>query len=136
METFEDDHPKNLYVIRRKLAALQKILGRNHYEYYVGNFSLVIFTYPVQEMPPAEPDSIVKHNTVSVNLRETNKSGMTTSISLRDDSRFRNYEPIQYNVVQTPTGLTNLSDGQAMPISHLCELIRYLHRLSNLTAFI
>jgi hypothetical protein len=135
MDTFEDDHPKNIYVIRRKLAGLQKVPGRSHYEMDIGNFTVVIYTYQILDTPPPEPDSIVMHKEVSVVLNERTKAGITSSVSLRDDTRFKTYEPIQYNVITTPSGSINLSDGQNMPITHLCELIRYLHRLSNLTAF-
>ncbi len=134
MDTFEDDNPKNIYVIRRKLAALKP--NRGHYEYPVGNYTVHIYTYATQDVPTGEESDLLKHEKLHVVLNETSKSGVTDSISLRDDPLFKDYEPIQYHVITTPTGgKINLSNGEDMPIGHLCELIRYLHRLSNLKAF-
>jgi hypothetical protein len=131
----QEEYAKNIYVIRHKLAELMKSPNQSHYSYRVGRFALSIFTYKIQDEPPVEPDSILRHKTVSIVLNETTVSGATSSVSIRDDSRFKNYEPIQYNIIKTPSGCVNISNGDAMPILHLCELIRYLHRLSNLTAF-
>lgn len=132
----QEKNAKNIYVIRRKLSILKKVPGRSHYEYRVGNFVLSIFTHAIQDEPDDGLGCLLKHQTVSINLEELNKSGVSSYIYIWNDSRFKNYEPIQYNVVKTPNGLVNLSDGLDMPILHLCELIRYLHRLSNLTAFL
>ncbi len=134
MDTFEDDNPKNIYVIMRKLADLKPING-TRWEYVVGRFIVNIYPYEIGDVPPGQVDTPVRHEKVSVVVNETTKSGVTSSVSLRDDPRFKNYEPIQYNVMVTPNGKINLSNGDNMPILHLCELIRYLHRLSNLTAF-
>lgn len=136
METFEEDNPKNIYVIRRRLAALQPVRNKGHYEYHVGIYTVHIYTYEIQDVPTREEDNLLKYDKLHVVLNQTSKSGVTSSISLRDDPLFKNYEPIQYSAITTPTGgVINLSDGENMPIGHLCELIRYLHRLSNLTAF-
>lgn len=133
MDTFEDDNPKNIYVIRRKLAALKPVRG--HYEYYVGGYTVHIYTYAIQDVPDDHEINLLDYQTLNVVLNETTKSGVTSSISLRDDPQFKNYEPIQYNRIETPNGIINLSNGENMPITQLCELIRYLHRLSNLKAF-
>lgn len=136
MDTFEDDNPKNIYVIRHKLAALKPVRNKGHYEYHVGTYTVHMYTYEIQDVPTREEDNLLKYEKLHVVLNQTSKSGVTSSISLRDDPLFKNYEPIQYNAITTPTGgVINLSNGENMPIGHLCELIRYLHRLSNLTAF-
>lgn len=58
-------------------------------------------------------------------------------IYLNRDLRFKDHKPIQYDVIETPTGgAINQSDGKKMPLLPLMELIRLLHRLSNLTAFL
>jgi len=134
MDTFEDDNPKNLYVIKRKLAELKLLVG-SRWEYVVGNFTVVIFPYEIGDVPPGQLDTPVRHEKLSVVLNEKNKAGITSSVSLRDDPRFKDYEPIQYNVIDSPGGKINLSNGDNMPLINLCELIRYLHRLSGLTAF-
>jgi hypothetical protein len=131
----KEENQKNIYVIRHKLAALKPEGGR-YYQYHVGNYTLHIYTYAIQDVPVREETNLLKYEKVSVVLNETTKSGVTSNISLRDDPQFKNYEPIQYDIIETPNGKINLSNGDNMPIGYLCELIRYLHRLSNLTAFL
>lgn len=134
MDTFEDDNPKNIYVIKRKLADLKPI-GNHRWEFVVGNFSIFIYPYETGDVPPGQIDTPVRHDKLNVILNEKTKTNVVSSVSLRDDPRFKNYEPIQYNVIETPNGKINLSNGDNMPLLQLCELIRYLYRLSNLTAF-
>ena len=127
---------KNIYVIRHKLGELKPCAGRgDRWEYPVGNFTVVIFAYDIGDVPPEQMDNVLRFDKVDIVLNEKNKEGAISSVSIRDDARFKNYEPIQYNIIDSPGGRINLSDGRNMPIHHLCELIRYLHRLSNLTAF-
>lgn len=142
METFEDDNPKNLYVIRRKLASLKKVAGLDYYEYGVGHFVVTIYTREIQDRvqedyePGPMDDNILKHETVDMALNECHPGPKVDSVHLTEDPRFKYCKSIQYNVITTPTGGTiNLSNGNRIPILQLCELIRLLHRLSNLTAF-
>jgi len=73
-------------------------------------------------------------NSINVYISETAPNQLT--INLLKDIRFKNYDPIMYNTIKTPTGgLLNFSDGRDMPIKHLCALVRYLHRLNDLKAF-
>jgi len=130
----KEEYAKNIYIIRRKLSELKAING-SRWEYAVGNFVVNMYPYEIGDVPRGQLDSPVRHEKLSVVVNEKTKSGSVSSISLRDDSRFKNYEPIQYDVIETPSGKINVSNGDNMPILHLCELIRYLHRLSNLTAF-
>lgn len=136
MERFEDDHPKNLYVIRRKLAELRPVANNSYrYMYAVGRYTVHIYLMGIQDTPPDKPGNLMTYDKLSIVLNENDKSGKTSSINLREDPLFKNYEPIQYNVIETPNGRINLSNGDDMPILQLCELIKYLHRLTNLTAF-
>jgi len=131
----KEENAKNIYVIRHKLGNLRPCLGRgDRWEYKVGNFNVVMFAYDIGDVPP-QTDSILRFEKVDVILNEFTKDGTASSVSLRDDPRLKNYEPIRYNVIESPGGRINLSNGDGMPILHVCELIRYLHRLSNLTAF-
>jgi hypothetical protein len=131
----KEEYAKNIYVIRHKLALLKPCAGRgDRWEYRVGNFNVVMFAYDIGDVPP-HMDSILRFKEVDVILNEYSKNDTVSSVSLRDDPRFKSYEPIQYNVIESPNGKINISNGDKMPILHLCELIRYLHRLSNLTAF-
>jgi hypothetical protein len=133
----KEENAKNIYVIRRKLASIQRVPGRSHYEFDVGNFTVFIYTSGVQDIKPEGPHKyLTDYKVVDVVLNESTKKGSTSSISLIEDARFKNYEPIRYNTTTTPNGVINLSDGRNMPMLQLCELIRYLYRLSNLTAFI
>lgn len=129
----KEENSKNIYVIRRKLSTLKRS-SRSHFEYKIGIFTLNIFTHNNSSEPTDSPN-LLDYEKVYVLLNETSKSGIVSTVSIRDDNRFKNYKPIQYNVIETPNGTINLSDGDNMPIVHLCELISYLHRLSNLTAF-
>ena len=131
----QEEHAKNIYVIRRKLAELKPVRGNGRYEYPVGRYNVCIFVFGIQDTPPDQPSNLLSYDKIGVVVNEFDKSGKTSSISLRDDPLFKNYEPIQYNVIETPNGKINLSNGDDMPILQLCELIRYLHRLTNLTAF-
>jgi len=134
--TMEDinENVKNLYVIRRKLAELRP---RNNtvYEYDVGNFAIHIFPFEIQDGGQVLADTILKYKTVNITLWEINKNKVESIIRLTTDPRFKDYEPIIYDSFRSPNGLINFSNGDKMPIHHLCELIKYLHRLSNLTAF-
>lgn len=126
----------NVPEIRKKLGTMKKVSGRDFYRLIIGRFELHIFTSPRSFQTD---DNILQHETVDINVNEVHLSPsgneITDFISIRDDEPFKNYEPIHYNKVITPNGYVNLSDGRDMPIAHLCELIRYLYRLSNLTAF-
>lgn len=130
-----NQYVRNTYVIRRKLAELRKHPDSNWFEYWIGEKYLVkIFTHRIQdqELDPAT-DSIVHHATVDVNVYDLKRdsSGILQAdyIYLHRDSRFTNYEPIKYK----DFGWT---DGQDMPINQLCELIKYLHIISKLHAFL
>jgi hypothetical protein len=133
----QKENSKNIYVIRHKLNDLKRSPLHNYFEWRIGPFVVKIF--PDGHGNPALHDYITQYDTVAVHVyepyRTSNGEIMHQLLSLTEDSRFKNYQPIQYNVFESPTGSINLSDGQDMPIAHLCELIRYLHRLSNLTAF-
>lgn len=132
----KEENSKNIYVIRHKLGELKKMPGRDHYEWQIGPFVVKIFT--AKHGDPS-PDFITRCEKVNVQLYERSKKDDQTleyTIHLNDDSRFKNYKPIMYNTYQSPTGNTiNFGDGRDMPLLHLCKLIRYLHRLANLTAF-
>lgn len=133
----KQENSKNIYVIRHKLNDLKKFPGHNHYELQIGPFVVKIF--PDRHGDPARHEYITQYEKVAVHVyepwRQPNGKTQHQLLSLREDPRFKNYQPIQYNVFESPTGSINLSDGQDMPIPHLCELIRYLYRLANLTAF-
>ena len=120
--------------IRKRLALLPRI-RRNFFQYDVGRFSVVIFTYETGDTPPPEPDSIVNHKKVHIIINEKiNK--IVNTINLLEDMRFKDHKPLQYMVIPTINGGVSIGDGGNMPIGTLCELIKYLHRLSNLTVFI
>lgn len=132
----KEEFAKNIYVIRHKLGELRPCAGRSdRWEYRVGNFNVVIYAYEMGDVPPKKMESLLRYDKVNVVLNEFNKGGAGSFVSLRDDPRFKNYEPIQYDIIPTPSGKINISNGDNMPILQLCELIRYLYRLSNLTAF-
>lgn len=142
----KEESAKNIYVIKHKLGGLTRGPTENHFEWPIGHFVVKIYPKEIQDLqsayvylpPPTgktakQPDCILRHDHVDVHVTEfsPNDNG-GTYINLNTDPRFRDFKPIQYHVA----GNINLGDGRNMPILHLCELIRYLHRLSNLTAFL
>lgn len=141
----KEENQKNIYVIKHKLAELPKKF--DHWQMHIGDFR-VIMQVPRDEyhpdnlvkLPSGKPrtDSIVHYEKLDVGVYETSKAtGQESMIDLLNDSRFKNYKPIEYNFIDTPTGgHINLGNGTDMPLIKVCELIRYLHRLSNLTAFL
>lgn len=133
-----NENTKNLYVIKRRLAERRKRPNQNYFDYFVGNFVVKIFPDRIQEHNDYGPDdSIVNHKVLYVHLYEYKRDSFghlfEQYIDLEKDSRFKNYQPIKYSVfAQYSTG----KKMPLMPLMHLCELIKYLHRLSNLSAFL
>ena len=130
-----NENTRNLYIIRRRLSERTKRPGMNYFDYYVGNFLVKIHPDRIQEHKDYGPDDrITHHDILDVSLYEFKRhqdgSSYETYIDLEKDSRFKNYQPIKYKEY------AGYSNGQEMPINHLCELIKYLHRLSNLSAFL
>lgn len=141
-----EEHAKNIYVIKHKLSDLKRVPGQRFFQWQIGPFEVRIFTELWEEsgssaLPVNKKniEYITQAQLIDVevweSVRHSNGQSWDDTISLQDDPRFKSYKPIQYNVWESPNGLTNFSNGHSMPIAHLCELIRYLHRLSNLTAF-
>jgi len=128
---------KDISAIREKLGSLKKAPGQNHFEYYVGKFKINIWLNKIQE-PTDDNDSenILTYDKVNVDLYEISNrpSSLYKFVYINSDSRFKNYEPIQYFWV-APNRWRRNANGEEMPIHHLCELIKYLDRLSNLNAF-
>lgn len=126
-----NQYVKNTYVIRRRLAELRRLPGESCFNYWVGKFRVRIWTHGIQELPTDvsnDYDNIVSYLLVDVSLYEEDRDKNETYIDLIRDSRFANYKPIQYKQYGN-------SDGREMPIQNLCELIRYLHIISKLSAF-
>lgn len=122
--------------IRQKLGDLKKAPGQNHFEYYVGKFKINIWLNKIQEpTDDNDNDNILSHDKVDVDLHEVSnrQDQLYNWVYLNTDSRFKDYAPIQYNWI--PNLWQQRANGEAMPIHHLCELIKYLDRLSNLSAF-
>lgn len=128
-----NENTRNLYIIKRRLAERKKFHGQDHWEYYVGDFIVKIFANRIQEHIDYGPnDSIVNHNILDVNLYELQRSSsgkVETYLDLERDSRFATYKPIKYS--EYP----GYSTGKEMPLVTLLELVKYLHRLSNLVIF-
>ena len=124
----KEENAKNIYVIRHKLADLKEYGGS--YTMDVGPFKIILYGTKTV----AKYSNVLQYEKLHVTLSE--KNGQYYShVDLREDVRFKDYKPIQYNTFEGPNGTVNFSDGRDMPILHLCELIKLLTRLSNLTAF-
>jgi hypothetical protein len=146
MERWEDDNPQNLYVIRRKLSTYKMLPGGTNWEFRIGCFFLVVnlisddyWKITNQGNSPERLSNIriTDQEKFHVDLYEDfNHSSSRNFLYINKDFRFKDHQPIQYNVIQTPTGgQINQSDGRNMPLLQLTELIRLLHRLSNLAVF-
>lgn len=125
-----NENTKNLYIIRRRLAERVQRPGIPFFDYFVGNFLIKIKT---RAPHGNSSDRITFHDILDVSLSEemrySNGNPYDAPIDLERDSRFKSYQPIKYHEI------SGYSSGREMPINHLCELIIYLHRLSNLSAF-
>ena len=142
----KEENAKNIYVIKHKLGGLTRGPTENHFEWPIGHFVVKIYPKEIQDpssspylyLPPPtgrtakKPDCILRYEQVDVHVEESSPNAPPSYVSLNTDQRFKDFKPIQYNFTQG----YNLSDGRGMPIIHLCELIRYLYRISNLTAFL
>jgi hypothetical protein len=124
-----DNNVNNLYIIKRRLADL-KLQSGGHYEYVVGEFLVKIFAHRVQEQPKSNI-KLAACEKVDVVLQEKKKKQdqYYDHVYVGSDSRFINYTPIQYEGY-------NHYDLNNMPLINLCELIRYLHKLSKLAVFV
>lgn len=92
---------------------------------------LQIHTERTQE-PINYTDCITDYPIVDVTLSEKMRISAYPNeayviINLEKDLRFKGYSPIKYKEFE------GLSNGQEMPIAHLCELIKYLYRLNKLS---
>lgn len=135
MEDF-NENTNNTYVVRRRLAELTRYPHTPYFHYYIGQFNLKMFTVRIQDHTDYGPDDrITHHDVVDVYVYETKRFQGSESekydeqIDLEQDSRFKNYAPIKYKE------WAGYSTGKEMPIEHLCELVKYLHKLAKLSAF-
>lgn len=123
----------NIDTIKQELSKLEKN-PFGHFIYQVGSFTIQIFTHE-RDFDNNPNDCITNYVAVSINLSELHRfKGSFPNygwviINLEKDDRFKNYQPIKYGAYP------GLSNGRNMPVIVLCELIKYLHRLSDLAAF-
>ncbi len=126
---------KNTYVIRRILSDVRKKPTDPFFEYWVGDkFRVLMYPRDIQDLGHVDDKSmsIVHCAQCDVNVYDTKRDEngimQATFINLDRDSRFANYQPIKYKQY-------GANDGIQMPINTLCELVKYLHTISKLTAF-
>lgn len=144
----KEEYQKNIYIIRRKLSTYRMLPGERDWIFNIGDFQLVVrlttddywkITNHGNNLKALETARIIDLDKVNVDLYEGSKRdpSLRNYVYINRDPRFKNHIPIQYDVIQTPTGgrITHNSDGKDMPILHLCELIKHLYRLSNLAVF-
>ncbi len=131
-----NQYVKNIYIIRRRLAEIRKRPGDSYFEYWVGDkFRVLMYPRDIQDLGHQDDKdlSVIHFDKVDVNIYDAKRGSdgfmHTTYIYLDRDSRFINYEPIKYKQY-------GAHDGREMPINILCELIKYLHTISKLTAFL
>jgi hypothetical protein len=134
----KEEHAKNIYVIKHKLADLKMPPYTNHYEWQIGSYLIKMFPTQDQDHLGEPPQYLTQYEKVDVQVYKVSKrkgNNQEKIIDLQSDPLFCKYRPIMYNTFEGPHGTVNLSNGRDMPMYHLCELIRYLHRLANLAVF-
>lgn len=123
----------NIYAIHSSLAFLKKETDTPYFTFNIKDFVVKIFTYRILDQDTSgTDDNIIHHDVVDVYLYEKCRIKNPSElfyISLEQDPRFCSYNLIKYK------SLPGYSTGTEMPVITLCELIRYLHRLSNLAVF-
>ena len=124
------DNVNNIYVIKRNLAILKRFEPEGHFEYTVGKFILKIFTHRVGSSPTSNKnDRITSYEKVDVNLYEKNGTDIFDYIKPYNDSRLLNCPAINFEG-------SNFYDLSGIPVINLCELIKFLYKISNLSAFL
>jgi hypothetical protein len=103
--------------IKNKLFQLE-ITDNKYYRYIVGHYTIIIYT----DVFEPTRQQLFQCNIFDIYLHENGRY-----IYLPQDDRFGNYHPIKYGGYN--------SNGKCMPLAQLCELVKYLHKLSNLKAF-
>jgi hypothetical protein len=148
MENWEDEFEKNIYVIKRKLTTYRMLPGEGQWTFNIGSFTLNVklvsddywkVTNHGNDRPKLSEARIIDFEKFDVDLYEKKRKDddVAAYVYLTRDPRFKDHLPIQYDVIETPTGgRLNMSEGKNMPQLQLMELMRLLHRLSNLTAFL
>jgi hypothetical protein len=122
--------------IKQKLDQLQLVPFTNYFIWDADYFLIYIWPHRYSDTLVSGSKLLSTYSKVDIILYERTGIDSASYISLRTDPRFKDYEPIQYNVIYTPNGsILTAADGNDIPINHLCELIRYIERLTNLVAF-
>lgn len=128
----------NIYFIKQELSKLRR-WGSAFEAYYIDHkFVVKIFCpldeYGVRSLSRLSHDHITQYEKIDVNVYDLFKDGSESYINLDTDPRFKDYTPIQHptNFAGNPVVIRT---GIGMPIINLCELIKYLHRLSKISAF-
>lgn len=141
--------PPSIEHIREYLKHWQVKKNSTFYELGVGRYLIRVWT-PTSKShnfrdEALKHDRISIHPTVDVHLIELHKHPNQDSLpydgtievhlDLREVEPFKSNQDLWYKTFRSPNGLINLGNGDDMPVTQLCELIRFLHRLSNLSAF-
>jgi hypothetical protein len=121
---------KTIEEVKKELLSLKVEYGKDRVTYIVNDrFYLTIVPYKYDYY---HSNMISDYGCFNVYLTEAKKmfeGRVHTFIRLEDDYRFKNHKPIKYHE------LPGYSSGDDMPLEHLCELIKYLYRLCDLSAF-
>ena len=124
---------KDIVAIEQHLSQVRLPTGRHFFWYSVGDFAIWIHPCRSDGFGSfCETDRITQYEKVDIALYENRRQEdgylCLEGVDLEYDIRFAHYQPIKYSHEV-------LSTGTDMPVTHLCQLIKYLHRLCHLTAF-
>lgn len=143
----KEENQKNIYVIKRNLSTYKMLPGERSWTLNIGQFRLSIklciddywgVTAHGNNVVALSHVNIIDFDIFDIDLTEcaNKEDNIGKYVYINRDHRFKDYLPIQYNVIETPTGgRINQSDGKNIPLLHLMELIRLLYRLNNLAVF-
>lgn len=131
-----DDHAKNLYIIKCKLADIVIRPNYSFFEYETDGFYIKIDCRPqggYKTREQAMKDRITFHDPLNVYIYETRTLSdgevIREAVNLFDDMRFANGPKISRQNAY-------YSDHYSMSVIELCELIKYMKRVRNLVAFL
>ncbi len=143
-----DENLNNSYLVKRRLATLRKLPGDKCYHLKVGDFHIRLFTNADYSNPPNKElprvtdyknvtleiwEDVSSYDTKRTSYWESVKGGIgkRAKVELSKDYRFADY----YSECKYTKDEWDWQQGRLMPISVICDIIKYVDRIVELTAF-
>lgn len=133
-----EENLNNSYLVRRRLATIRKLPGDACYFLLIGDFVIRMYTNAEYSDPPNKELPLVSYERVTVEVWENSESdpkirsvGYRKQVQLWHDYRFAEY----YKELKYTNNEHNWKNGILMPLPVVCDLIKYVDRIVELTAF-